>query len=238
MTDYDRNMGNENNDWDWYYYEYRYLPDPSDRYVYDQNMSGRGNNYRYGEYNNWNRGPYSGVGPRGYSRSDDRIREDINDRLTWHDQIDASDIQVDVNDGLVSLTGSVNSRWEKRMAENIADNVSGVQDVDNKLSVNKNNRNNQVWGRSGTSMRNQIREGMDVVGRDGQNIGQVKEVRSYDLLVDRSMARDIYIPFNACRSTDGQIQLYIRADEVDDQDWPAPDLLGASEATTAGKNKR
>ncbi|HEY6401489.1 MAG TPA: BON domain-containing protein [Blastocatellia bacterium] len=81
------------------------------------------------------RGTYAGRGPRGYQRSDERIREDINDRLTDDAYVDATDIEVSVNNSLVTLTGRVDSREEKRRAEDIADSVSGVTDVSNQLRV-------------------------------------------------------------------------------------------------------
>ncbi len=80
---------------------------------------------------------YRGRGPRNYRRSDDRIKEDINDRLTDHPQLDASDIEVDVNNREVTLTGSVNSRFAKRLAEDIAESVSGVSDVQNNIRVRR-----------------------------------------------------------------------------------------------------
>jgi hypothetical protein len=76
-----------------------------------------------------------GLGPRGYRRSDERIHEDINDRLTDDWRTDASDIEVTVNNGMVTLTGRVDSREEKRRAEDIAESVSGVTDVSNQLRV-------------------------------------------------------------------------------------------------------
>src|SRR5262245_43070056 len=71
----------------------------------------------------------AGRGPRGYRRSDERIREDVNDRLTDDWYIDASDIEVSVNNGMIILTGRVNGREEKRRAEDIIESVSGVTDV-------------------------------------------------------------------------------------------------------------
>jgi osmotically-inducible protein OsmY len=81
------------------------------------------------------RGTYAGRGPRDYQRSDERIREDVNDRLTDDWYVDASDIKVTVNNCMVTLTGRVNSRDEKRRAEDIAESVSGVADVSNQLRV-------------------------------------------------------------------------------------------------------
>jgi osmotically-inducible protein OsmY len=80
-------------------------------------------------------GEHRGRGPRGYSRSDDRIREDVNDRLTDDAYIDASEIEVTVSSGEVTLNGTVNSRYEKRHAEDIADHISGVKHVQNNLRV-------------------------------------------------------------------------------------------------------
>jgi osmotically-inducible protein OsmY len=81
------------------------------------------------------RGMYAGRGPRGYRRSDERIREDVNERLTDDWRVDASDIEVSVDNGLVTLAGRVGSRTEKRRAEDVAESVSGVTDVSNQLRV-------------------------------------------------------------------------------------------------------
>jgi len=80
-------------------------------------------------------GSFVGRGPRGYKRSDERIREDVNDRLTDDYYLDASDIEVSVIDRLVTLTGRVESRSDKRRAADIAESVSGVTDVNNQLRV-------------------------------------------------------------------------------------------------------
>jgi hypothetical protein len=80
-------------------------------------------------------GPYSGIGPRNYRRSDQRIYEDICDRLTDHGLVDASEIEVTVTDGEVTLSGSVADRGQKRLAEDMAEDVAGVRDVHNQLRV-------------------------------------------------------------------------------------------------------
>lgn len=80
---------------------------------------------------------HRGRGPRNYSRSDDRIKEDINDRLTDNFFLYASDINVEVNNGEVTLTGTVDSRYAKRLAEDIAEDVSGVKHMENRLRVNE-----------------------------------------------------------------------------------------------------
>jgi hypothetical protein len=82
-------------------------------------------------------GPYVGVGPRGYRRSDERIREDVCERFAQHGQLDPSDVEVAVRDGEVLLTGSVATRSQKRLAEDIADRVFGVVEVQNHLHVQR-----------------------------------------------------------------------------------------------------
>jgi osmotically-inducible protein OsmY len=76
-----------------------------------------------------------GRGPRGFTRSDERIREDVCERLTYDWSVDASDIEVNVSKGEVTLTGSVESRHSKRRAEDIVDDVPGVRHVQNNLRV-------------------------------------------------------------------------------------------------------
>lgn len=81
------------------------------------------------------RGGYAGRGPRGYRRSDERIREDLADRLTEHPAIDASEIDITVDGCAITLSGQVESRYEKRLAEDLAESVSGAIDVQNRLRV-------------------------------------------------------------------------------------------------------
>jgi osmotically-inducible protein OsmY len=83
------------------------------------------------------RDSHYGRGPRGYTRSDQRILEDVSDRLTEDWRVDASEIEVTVNGGEVTLSGTVDSRDAKRRAENIAADISGVRDVQNNLRVRK-----------------------------------------------------------------------------------------------------
>jgi hypothetical protein len=80
-------------------------------------------------------GPHRGRGPKGYSRSAERIREDVSDRLTDDPHLDASDIEVAVDGTEVTLTGFVDSRGAKRRAEDCADDVTGVTHVQNNLRV-------------------------------------------------------------------------------------------------------
>jgi hypothetical protein len=80
-------------------------------------------------------GGHRGKGPTDYRRSQDRIREDICDRLTDDDRVDASSIRVQIEDDVVILSGTVHSRDEKRRAEDLVESVSGVRNVENRLRV-------------------------------------------------------------------------------------------------------
>ncbi|CDZ36282.1 Putative periplasmic or secreted lipoprotein [Neorhizobium galegae bv. officinalis] len=79
---------------------------------------------------------HRGKGPKGYQRSDARIEEDVNDRLSDDPVLDASNITVTVQGAEVTLDGFVSSRWDKRRAEDLVDDVSGVRHVQNNLRVN------------------------------------------------------------------------------------------------------
>lgn len=82
-------------------------------------------------------GTFAGRGPKGYLRSDDRIREDVCDRLTDDGRVDASDIEVTVQNGEVTLSGTVHSREAKRATENLAESISGVREVHDNLRVSR-----------------------------------------------------------------------------------------------------
>lgn len=80
---------------------------------------------------------YRGRGPKNYRRPDERIYDDVNRRLSDDDFVDASDVIVEVRDGDVTLTGMVPDRPSKRRAEDIAESVSGVHNVENRIRVQR-----------------------------------------------------------------------------------------------------
>jgi len=82
-----------------------------------------------------NQDQHRGKGPKGYTRSDDRIREDVNDRLTDDPFVDASEIEVTVTAAEVTLGGFVSRRDQRRRAEDAAERVSGVLHVQNNIRV-------------------------------------------------------------------------------------------------------
>ncbi len=86
------------------------------------------------------RGPHVGKGPKGYRRTDDRIREDACDRIMHWGWVDARDVEVEVEAGEVTLCGPVASRRDKRALEDLVETVAGVRDVHNRLRVRRGER--------------------------------------------------------------------------------------------------
>ena len=80
---------------------------------------------------------HRGKGPKGYRRADTTVHEEVCDALTEDARLDASNIECTVSNGEVTLTGTVNSREDKRRAEDVAAAVSGVTDVQNKIRVQR-----------------------------------------------------------------------------------------------------
>lgn len=113
------------------------------RTAYPYQRSFRGSGTRdgegyYGERREDN--SHRGKGPRGYQRADERIEEDVNDRLSDDPQLDATDIEVSVDASEVTLNGQVANRRDKRRAEDCAESVSGVTNVQNNLRVREQAR--------------------------------------------------------------------------------------------------
>ena len=80
-------------------------------------------------------GLFTGRGPKNWTRSDARIHDDVCERLAHHRDVDASDIEVKVEGGEVTLSGGVASRFMKYAAEDAAAEVMGVHDVHNRLRI-------------------------------------------------------------------------------------------------------
>jgi hypothetical protein len=91
---------------------------------------------------------HAGRGPKGYRRSDERIREEVCDRLTVDSDVDASELTVIVKDCEVTLEGTVDSRWMKRRAEDSTEDVPGVTQVHNRLQIRSSGEWNRETGAS------------------------------------------------------------------------------------------
>ena len=117
----------------------------------DPYMAPMWSRHSYERSREWKDGNYSGRGPRGYRRGDERIREDVCERLTEDPRIDASDVEIQVSNGEVTLAGSVRTRDEKHFTEDVVERIVGVREVNNNLKVKPPD---EVLGtaRSGASM--------------------------------------------------------------------------------------
>ena len=84
----------------------------------------------------------------------------------------------------------------------------------------------------------QVSVGMDVLGADQERVGQVKEVRASDFLVERPLQRDVYVPRAAIREVTGnQVVLTVTSDHVDALKWPQEeggDTSAAGDSDSSG----
>jgi hypothetical protein len=74
-------------------------------------------------------------GPRNWRRTDSGVLEAVSEALLKDPFVDARGIEVFVQDGVVRLEGSVESRSQRWRAEDVADQCYGVVDVENRLQV-------------------------------------------------------------------------------------------------------
>jgi|GEM_PF-6812003 len=81
-------------------------------------------------------GARKGSAPKNYKKSDDRISDDLCEKL-MHQGLDCSGVEVSVKEGIVTLTGEVCERNDKHRIEQIAADISGVNDVENQLRMAK-----------------------------------------------------------------------------------------------------
>jgi hypothetical protein len=119
------------------------------------------NPYADADDQSWEQGPYRGAlgyrddvsreptahrttqgrsmrrGPKGYHRSDERIWEEVCERLAEAEYVDVSDVSVEVREGKVTLEGTVPQRRMKHWIEDIVDTVYGVQDIENRIRVRR-----------------------------------------------------------------------------------------------------
>lgn len=76
-------------------------------------------------------------GPKNYQRSDERVREDVCERLWRDSEIDAGNVSVEVESGVVRLEGTVPGRRMKHRIEDIAADCPCVNDVENRIKVTR-----------------------------------------------------------------------------------------------------
>jgi osmotically-inducible protein OsmY len=81
----------------------------------------------------WWRLGYEGSGSIQRQRADGIVTSDICARIATHDALDPSDVRVRTQHGVVTLSGVVDTRHDRRVAEQIVREVPGVKDVLNQL---------------------------------------------------------------------------------------------------------
>jgi osmotically-inducible protein OsmY len=80
-------------------------------------------------------GSHMGPGLQFHRRSDDKIHEEIWELLTNNADLDASEVDLHVEGGEVTVTGTVDSRDAKWLIEDMVNSVTGVREVNNRLKV-------------------------------------------------------------------------------------------------------
>jgi hypothetical protein len=81
----------------------------------------------------------------------------------------------------------------------------------------------------------QIHVGMEVMSINGHPLGKVKEVRAEDFLLDRPLARDLYVPYSFVIGAEDyggtfrrgpvevtEVVLSVSEEHLDAQGWPHP----------------
>ena len=114
-------------------------------------------------------GPYTGRGPKGYKRSDEKVIEEACQRLERDGDIDASEIEVTAEDGVIRLRGTVEDRQTKRRAEECVESIYGVRDVMNELRVSQQSaqqrQGSQAAQTSQTGQSSQASQGTSTPGQ-------------------------------------------------------------------------
>jgi len=108
---------------------------------------------------------HRGRGPRNYTRSDESIVDELIDRMTEHEHLDATEILVMVESGVVTLSGEVPERRMKHLAEDLADEVRGVREIENRIRVDNGSSSFGPAGEGVRSGENQIGSGFSSSGR-------------------------------------------------------------------------
>jgi hypothetical protein len=79
-------------------------------------------------------GPMRGRPPRSYHRPDERILEEVYERIA-RSGADAEDVEAQVQNGVVTLQGKVPSRADRRIIEDVAEGIFGVQEIHDQLRI-------------------------------------------------------------------------------------------------------
>jgi hypothetical protein len=88
----------------------------------------------------WNSGlndrNFSGVGPKGWTLSDKKLKEKVSEVLLHSHDVDPSGLEVTVEDSIVYLKGAIRSKGMRNVAEDLVASIPGVEDVFTELTIN------------------------------------------------------------------------------------------------------
>jgi osmotically-inducible protein OsmY len=85
-------------------------------------------------------------------KNNEQLQKDVQDAIKWQPLLNAAEIGVTVKDGIVSLTGVVDSYSKKSEAECAAKNTAGVTAVIEKIEVKVPNS----WSKNNTEIANEV----------------------------------------------------------------------------------
>ena len=69
-------------------------------------------------------------------KTNEELQKDVQDAIKWEPLLNAAEIGVTARDGIITLTGVVDSYGKKYEAENAAKNVTGVKAVAETIEIN------------------------------------------------------------------------------------------------------
>ena len=115
--------------------------------------------------------------------------------------IDTGVTAYDAMQSAIPTTGSGSSVMDAGAVDAIRS--SGYESVDDELA-------------------SMLTKGMEVVDPEGKKVGKVKAVRKTDFHLSRTLARDLYVPYDNCTFDGQRVVLDIPADEITHQGWAHP----------------
>jgi hypothetical protein len=167
--------------------------------------------------------------------SDPDILEAVRQRLAEDMQVDATRVDIVVTNGAVTLSGIVPTTDQVSRVANDVRQVPDVRSVDNQLGVPPEYHFEGETLRANTVETVDIQPGMRVVGVQGGHIGRVKSIEGTEVLVDRHLHRDLYVPLSAVLRVANEYESYeggpvqpsdvvlsVKASDVDHQGWRHP----------------
>lgn len=88
-------------------------------------------------------------GPKGYTRTDERLKEDICEKLMEADELDVEAVSIEVKEGHVTLEGTVKDRRMKHSIEDCVDAIHGVKDINNRIRLESGSDPQRMGGELG-----------------------------------------------------------------------------------------